>query len=321
MLIICRVNGTEPEIWIGDLMLIADRLHNKAEEMTFRELNSIVEDNGLRLFSKSRLSDVILKNEFLPREIFDFYTRAHVDFVVTDQQTKPMFIVEYDGPFHVDARQIQRDQKKDDLCSSAGLGVLRINANHVTRKFRGISILRWVIEVTELEKSFYDAQKAGHVPWDESFDPAMIFDDGKGKKWPYWLSATATQRLNDFASKGRMEKGGWANITGRDDKQNWHDLSFCWFENSVIWSQTGVKNQSFQFPAFDLLKEIAICELDLKVQEYQKGERQPVSGAQFQNICERFCNRYNAHPSHSFTCGGSAPFQFSWNSSSGWKFS
>lgn len=301
-------------------MLIAEKLLNKAEEMTFRELNSIVEDNGLRLFSKPRLSDVILKNEPLPRSVFDFYTRAHVDFVVTDQKTKPMFIVEYDGPFHADTRQTQRDQTKDRLCADAGLGVLRINANHVTRQFRGISILRWIIEVSELEKSFYEGQEAGQVPWDEPFDPAMFLDDGKGRKWPYWLSVSATRRLNDFASKGSFGKGGWSNIIGYDSKKNLHDLSFCWFKNSVIWSKTGVRRQSFEFPAFDLLREIAICELDLKVKDFQDGKIQPVSGAQFMKVCEEFCKRYDAHPSHSFTCGGSAPFQFSWDLHSGWKF-
>lgn len=232
-----------------------------------------------------------------------------------------MFIVEYDGPRHADARQMQRDETKDRLCSDAGLGVLRINANHIIRQFRGISVLRWIIEVTELQKRFYEAQKAGHVPWDESFDPAMIYYDGKGKKWPYWLSVSATQRLNNFASKGTTEKGGWGNITGRDDKENLHDLSYCWLNDSVIWSKTAVKQQSFPFPSFDLLREISICELDLKVQNYDKGKLQPVSGLQFQKVFEQFCSHYDAHPSHSHACGGSAPFKFSWNPDAGWKFS
>ncbi len=272
----------------------------------------------MRLFSKPRLSDVILKNEPLPRGVFDFYTRAHVDFVVTDQQTKPIFIVEYDGPFHADARQAQRDQTKDSLCSDAGLGILRINANHITRQFRGISILRWVIEVTELEKSFYEAQEAGHVPLDESFDPAMVFNDGKGRRWPYWLSVLATQRLNEFVFKRTSETAGWANIIGYDDKKNIHDLSFCWFEDGIIWSKTGVRYQSFEFPAYDLLREIAICELDSKLQEYQQGKYQTVNPLQFQKIFQQFCSRYDAHPSHS--CGSSTPFNYSWSPNSGWKF-
>jgi hypothetical protein len=250
--------------------------------------------------------------------VFNFFTRAHVDFVVTNQETKPLFVVEYDGPFHTSTVQRQRDETKDTLCSGAGLGVLRINANHVTRRFRGISVLRWIIEVTELEKSFYDAQQAGHVPWDEPFDPAMVvFDDGKGRKWPYWLSVLATQRLNDFVRK--TQQRGWAGITGYDKEKNLHELSFVWFDNCVIWSETGVRHQSFDFPAYDLLREISICELQLKLGEYQEGKRQPVSGAQFQQVCERFCSRYDAHPSHS--CGrGSAPFSYSWDFNVGWKF-
>ena len=103
-------------------MRVAEKLLNKSEEVAFRELNSIVQENALRLFAKSRLSDIILKDESLSQSDFDFYTRAHVDFVVTDQDTKPLFIVEYDGPFHVDPVQQRRDSTKDGLCSKAGLG-------------------------------------------------------------------------------------------------------------------------------------------------------------------------------------------------------
>jgi very-short-patch-repair endonuclease len=101
-------------------MRVAEKLLNKAEELAFRELNSIAEDNALRLFAKPRLSDVLLKDESLSRVVFDFYTKAHVDFVVTDQATKPLFIVEYDGPFHTSAVQRQRDETKDSLCSVSG---------------------------------------------------------------------------------------------------------------------------------------------------------------------------------------------------------
>jgi very-short-patch-repair endonuclease len=297
-------------------MRVAEKLLNKAEEVAFRELNSIAEDNALRLFAKPRLSDVLLKDESLSRVVFDFYTKAHVDFVVTDQATKPLFIVEYDGPFHTSAVQRQRDETKDSLCSSASLGVLRINANHVTRRFRGISVLRWIIEVTELGKWFHDAQQAGRVPWDADFDAMMVFDDGKGRKWPYWLSVLATQRLNDFVHKTRS---GWAGITGHDEENNLHELSFIWFDNSVIWSKTAVRHQRFDFPAYDLLREISICEIESKLREYQEGKCQPISGTRFQQVCERFCSRYDAHPSHS--CGmGSAPFSYSWNFNEGWKF-
>jgi hypothetical protein len=83
-------------------MRIADSILNKSEELAFRELKSIADDNGLRLFAKTRLSDVITKDHRhrLVQSEFDFYTKAHVDFVITNTALKPIMVVEYDGPFH-----------------------------------------------------------------------------------------------------------------------------------------------------------------------------------------------------------------------------
>lgn len=223
-------------------MRIAEKLLNKSEEVVFRELDAIARDNVFRLFSKPRLSDVILIDNPLSRADFDFYTRSHVDFVVTDEDTRPIYIIEYDGPFHVAPVQKRRDNTKDGLCRDAGLGILRINANHVTKFYRGISVLRWIIEVTELERWFDKAQAAGQLPYDEPFDPSMIMDDGRGRKWPYWLSASATQSLNEFTKEYSKETpSGWASIIGRDDDENLHELIYCWFGDQAIWSKTAVR--------------------------------------------------------------------------------
>jgi|SRR5208337_894873 len=108
-------------------MKIADALLNKSEEIVLRELEIIAEDNGLRVFAKPRLSDVIVKGAtHLSRREFDFYTRAHVDFAITDDASKPIMVVEYDGPSHTELSQIERDKIKDALCVDAGLGILRM---------------------------------------------------------------------------------------------------------------------------------------------------------------------------------------------------
>lgn len=285
-------------------MHIAERLLNKAEEVAFRELDAIVQDNALRLFAKPRLSDVILKDRPLSQADFGFYTKAHVDFVVTDERTKPLFIVEYDGPTHATPVQQRRDKTKDGLCADAGLGILRINANHVTKRNRGMSVLWWIIEVTELEKAFHDAQQSGHVPWDEPFDAAMIMDDGKGRKWPYWLSVSATQALKSFTLLDTSEgSGGWANVMGSDAENNLLELSYCWTGDTIIWSKTGVRRQNFEFPAYDLLREISTCELELKVREHRAGRLQATSPARMQQILQEFCARYDARPSHSHSRG------------------
>ena len=180
-------------------MEIVESLLNRSEEVAFRELQSIASDNNLKVFPKPRLSDVIRKgNSFLTQREFDFYTRSHCDFVVTDNQFHPLMVVEYDGPLHADAKQQERDEIKNELCRRAELGMLRIHDRHVTKLYRGMTVLRWIVEVSELEKAFYEAQANGQVPYDEPFDPAMFMTGSTGRHFPYWLSAPATQSFHDF---------------------------------------------------------------------------------------------------------------------------
>ncbi len=178
--------------------------------------------------------------------------------------------------------QRDRDKIKDALCIDAGLGILRINANYVTRRYRGISVLRWIIEVTELEKWFYKAQFEGSVPWDEPFDAAMIMTDGSGRRWPYWLSVSATQSINSFIAATEPKScKGWQGIIGEDEEKNLHELSFLWFGDRIIWAKTAIRMQNFQFPSYDLLGEIATCELAMRLSKFRRGEAEAITAGQF----------------------------------------
>ena len=157
-------------------MRIIDPLVNRSKERVLHELQKIASENGLRVYTKLRLSDLIQKGgtQLTNRE-FDFYTRSHFDFVVPDDEARPLMAIEYDGPLHqLSAEQIVRDEIKNELCRRAGLGLLRINDNYVTKIYRGMTVLRWIIEVIELEKAFNAAQEEGHIPWDEPFDPTVL---------------------------------------------------------------------------------------------------------------------------------------------------
>jgi hypothetical protein len=299
---------------------IADSLLNKSEEVAFRELEAITNDNALRLFAKPRLSDVILKDgTYLPPRTFDFSTRSHVDFVVTDENSKPILAVEYDGPSHSEPRQQERDRIKDELCGSAGMGILRITANHVTKLFRGMSILRWIIEVMELEKAFYREQEAGHIPWDEPFDASFLWVGGK-REYPWHLSLSANGAIRKFLEEFPSRDKGLQTITATDTNQNLRELAFLWAGDQVIWAKTAVRHQNVEFPAYDLLDHLGTCELHLALSRFQRGDAQATTGPKLQRILQEFCSRYDAHPSHSSDWGGRAPFSFSWNPASGWNF-
>lgn len=302
----------------GEGMRVAESLLNRAEEIAFRELDDITKDNKLRLFAKVRLSDVVIKIGHMPSKLFNFYTRSHVDFAVTDKDAKPLFIVEYDGPNHAEVRQRERDRMKDALCKDVGLGILRINANHVKRRYRDVSVLRWIIEVTELEKAFYKAQEAGYIAWDEPFDATSIFDNGRGKMWPYWLSFPAIQNLKTFIEEGNgNNKRGYAAVTGRDSVGNLHAISYVWNGEVGICAKTAVRKQGFNFPDSDLLHELSLCELSENLKLLNVGKIQGVNREGLISTVRQFCNRYGATPSY---WAGYGPPGVAWDVSNGWRF-
>lgn len=298
-------------------MKVVQRVINRSEEVVYRELDRIADDNGLRVLSKTRMSDVIDKGRtHLTQRAFDYFTRAHFDFVILDPEFQPLMVVEYDGPMHADARQMERDRIKNDLCREAGLGMLRINDRHVTKLYRGMTVLRWIVEVTELAKHFESAQMSGQIPLDEPFDPASFVSIGE-TSFPYWLSAPATRAIHAFDKKlGPDAKFGWASFDGRDGEDTAGRLSYLWFNGQVLWSVIAVRRQDLDFPHYDLLSEIDGCELGERLAAYQRGQLRPSTSSEFRRVFDRFRTRYDPHPSHSM---GESPLDFVWDPMSGIK--
>lgn len=299
-------------------MRIVESLLNRSEEATRRELEKIASDNGMRVFTKFRLSDVIEKGTtYLTNREFDFYTRAHCDFVLADADARPIMIVEYDGPQHqLSVEQRERDEIKNELCRRAGLGLLRINDRYVTKLYRGMTVLRWIIEVTELEKAFYEAQESGQIPWDEPFDPTFLEPAGAGGRFPYWLGASATQSFHRFFKT--LDRGipkGINGILGQDENGAALRFSCLYFGDQILWTKTGIRKQDLQFPDYDLLSEIDTCELGILLKKFRAGEIAACSPAEFRPIFEGFCKQYNAHPSYSM---GGFPLDVHYNFTDGW---
>lgn len=292
-------NGlSRSKLWCA--MKIRDTFLNRSEELVFRELEDIASDNNLRAFPKPRLSDVLQKDEYLSEREFEFYTRSHCDFLVTDHSYRPHMIIEYDGPYHADAKQQVRDRIKNDLCKRAGLGVLRIHDGHVAEYNGGMTLLRWIMEVSELEKAFNEAQANGQIPYDEGFDPTFLHGLGDGNLFPYWLSDQATQSFHEFFSTldPDMPKG-WAGILGHDNEETAHRLSYLRFGDNVLWGVSAVRKQDLSFPHYELINEIGTYKLGSRLKKFRKGEIAASSKEEFNQMVETFSERYNARPSRS----------------------
>jgi hypothetical protein len=290
-------------------MKIADKLLNHYEELVLGELSAIASENSLRTFSKVRVADVLqTATTRLSNRDFGFFTRSHFDFVVTEQDSKPFMAVEFDGPSHADPRQQERDAIKNALCSSAEFPLIRINANHVTRKFRGMTLLRWIVEVSQLQKAFNDGQAEGSVPRDEDFDPASFFSIGEERRFPYWLSAEATIRIHNFL-KTQDQPNGWTGFFGHDTQGNIHRLEYIRIGERVVFAKTAVRHQNAPFPLHDLANEIGICELDEKLSLFKGGKVEAAKLNEFKLVHDRFHEKYHIGSSHSMGAGLEAKYK------------
>jgi hypothetical protein len=273
-------------------MRVRDRILNITEEIVLKELSAIIADNGLRVFTKLRLSDVIESNTHLDRELFSYFTRSHFDFLITTHEAKPVMAIEYDGQqFHSKPEQVARDTKKNWLCKEAGLPILRIGANHVFRKYRGMTLLRWIIEVIQLQDSFYKAQGKGEIPLDEPFDPAAIISDGTGRKWPYWLSANALVQINKFLRNIQGSKA-WVTLVGEDDELKLHSLEYIRVGDQILYVRTSVRSQDAALPQFDMMQEVTHCEMGEKLASFLQQEQQLISIKAFQSMHDQVCQRF-----------------------------
>ena len=122
-----------------------------------------------------RLKDVLpIDGSGVSDADYHFSLQAHFDFVVVDKDTRPLFAVEFDGRHHNDPVQAARDTRKNSLCETFELGLLRSNSRYLDSKFRDMDLLTYFVEVWFMREAFDEAQRAGAVPYDEGFDPWLV---------------------------------------------------------------------------------------------------------------------------------------------------
>ena len=125
---------------------------HKQRILNFREpqVDSILQrqltDEGYRILAKVGLSDALAKdrNDHLSSREFGYFTRAHLDFLVT-RDNMPVFAVEFDGAHHfLDEQTIENDVIKNRLCKQAGLPLLRVTSSEIEEHDR-ITLLDYML--------------------------------------------------------------------------------------------------------------------------------------------------------------------------------
>ncbi|MFX8126047.1 hypothetical protein ABTL08_19845, partial [Acinetobacter baumannii] len=76
---------------------------------------------------------------------------------------------------------------------------------------------------------------------DEPFDPSAFDAIGDGPRFPYWLSAPATQSFHAFfKTLDPAAPHGWSSFTGRDADGTACRLSCLYFDDHILWAKTAV---------------------------------------------------------------------------------
>lgn len=157
-------------------------LVNEYEEVTHATLLDATSRSGAKVFPKVRVADTlgITRSGISDRE-YHYALSSHFDFVVTDQETNPEFVVEFDGPKHrTDPSAIERDAIKNALCERFNLPILRIDGSYL-RQIGRFRLVGWLTEVWFLNKAFNEAQEEGQVPYDEIFHYSFVLGMGYRK--------------------------------------------------------------------------------------------------------------------------------------------
>jgi hypothetical protein len=181
------------------------KLSNKSEKKVYEQIASEAVKYDASVYRKVRVADVIDIEQLPSRPLGSYALQAHFDFVVSDEEEKPLFAVEYDGPGHDN----KSDWNKDDICLKAGLALFRVDLQSSRAETARMSFLRYLVNLWFLATKFAEMQAAGELSPDEPFvisgflkpDAKHVFDS------EFDLLGPARGRLNHFCKKNGIPGG------------------------------------------------------------------------------------------------------------------
>lgn len=272
------------------------------EKVTDARLQEACSRLGARVCPKVGLKEVLpIEGSGLPFELFRYALQAHFDFVVVDRASIPLFAVEFDGASHRYEEQKRRDVKKNALCERFQFPLLRINSRHLTKKYRGMDLLSWFVDVWFAAQAFEDAQENGLVPWDEPFEPAFFVTWSEHKRrFPLWLTLDIQQEIRALSEAGKCLDPAPSFIIGADSKNNYHAICFLEVTRGrAVCVTTGMRNQSFPVLLGDALEQIVIFDIYHELQRVLSGDARLIDMKRVDLMIRSFRTTYELRSSHS----------------------
>jgi hypothetical protein len=269
-------------------------LVNEYEEITHDRLVAACRIDGARVCPKVRMKDALpIEGSGVSDEQFSFSLRSHFDFLIADKEWNLLFAVEFDGSSHGSPDGQRRDALKNGLCERFGLPLLRVNANHLQKRFRQWDLLSYFVETWFLKRAFDDAQEKGMIPLEEDFDPMMLLSDGGSKRWPYWFAAPSQIEIQRLHKAGRIAHFAPSHLIGHDSTGNYRCLAYLKISaNEWAVIRTGMRAQLFDVCTSDVVWQVGIVELREKLDEILAGHIAPHRYSQVDALVQQFQSAY-----------------------------
>jgi hypothetical protein len=270
-------------------------LVNNYEKLTHDKLAAACRAESARVCPKVRVKDALpIEQSGVSAEYFRYSLQSHFDFVVADKDWNALFAVEFDGPLHDSLDAERRDLIKNELCHRFGLPLLRVNANHLQRRFRQWDLLSYFVETWFLKRAFDDAQAKGTIPVEEDFDPMFVFSDGGEKRWPYWFAAPSQIEIQRLQKAGKIAHFAPSHLIGRDPAGNYRCLAYLKISDDA-WAviRTAMRAQLFDVRTSDVVWQVGIVELRERLDEILDQGAPPHRHTEVEALVRRFEDAYS----------------------------
>lgn len=181
------------------------KLSNVEEMRVYRQVEPTAIRYGASVYQKVRIADVVDIDKLTLGSMRSYALMAHYDFVVADEEQKPLFAVEFDGAGH----SAEHDAKKDEICRRADLALFRVGIHASRLEAPQLTFLSYLVHLWFLAVEFRRLQEAGILADDEPFmisgflraNAKNVFDS------EFDLLGPAYGKFNNFCRKCEVPDG------------------------------------------------------------------------------------------------------------------
>ena len=271
------------------------QLLNFPEAKTDSRLREVCEDFDARVFAKIRVADVLQINDSgIDNDQYRYALQAHFDFVVADDNSNPLFAVEFDGAGHSEPEAQHRDEMKNNLCDRFQFPLLRINQKYLNPDFSNWDLVRWFCTVYFIKRDWDADVESGKIPYEDSiFDPMFVSVQTKTGWHSLELENNARAEFGKLFREGKIPLHICNWITAQDGENVLRSIAWINTSKSTgVVVETAMKHHQMGDWVHFAVRGIVLNQLLDKVLSVLKTPQNALPMARIDECVDAFKNKY-----------------------------